>query len=351
MHTLFKAAVATSLIAATAASASPDDLVEITHAALGSGSERMAIFALSDPGFPLPVRIQAGQISGERGYAPENGFRKVDQNVDIAPILTYDSDINGGSGKDGFRVGGIDFVIPEDERRKSGIVLGASFSANARYTLARQTVADVAGWGSFAWSPKHDISKVSAGMSACVTRQFERDLYASACAAYGLYQTDLKNDESLVGELSINKLFGSANAIHDIGIGVSLTGIRDKKWDESYEQARFRIGGETLFPSGDMVRYRATFGEKVEGEKVRTLGLDVSYVTTMFDQTVIIGAGYNDYAGARWLGRDVREESFSVSAGVIMKNGLDVRVEYVETSSGSQISDGSEVFFDVKYNF
>lgn len=351
MRKHFRIAASAIFACVTATAACGQNPLDIARAALESGSERMAIFALSDPRMPFPVRVQAGQISAERGYNPVPEFRKISGDVDLSPILTYDSDINGGSGKDGFTVGGIDFLIPEEDRRKAGIVLGGEFQANSRYTISRQTVADVAGWGSFAWSPEHEISKVSAGMSACATRQVERDLYVGACAAYGLYRTDLKDDESVVGELSVNRLFGGAHAIHDIGAGVSLVSIRDRNSEDTFQQASVLAGGETLLRSGDVVGYRLAVGERVRGQKVRTLGLDASYVTLIGQNVVILGAGYDDYSGATWLGRDVREESFSVSAGLTLRNGLEIVAEYVKTSSGSQLSDGNEVFFDVKIKF
>lgn len=324
---------------------------DIVTAALSSGSERMAIFALSDPRMPFPVRVKGGRLSAERGYDPAGEFGKISGTVDVSPILSYDSDINGGSGKDGFTVGGIDFLIPEDDRRKSGVVIGASAQASSRYTIGRQTVADIGGWGSFAWSPEHEISKISAGVSACVTRQIDRDLYTGACAAYGLYRTDLKDDESVVGEISVNKLLAGEGAIHDIGAGISLVSIRDRRYDEAFQQATGRISGETLLRSGDMIGYGASFGERVRGQKVRTFGLDAFYTTLVGGRLVSLGAAYDDYSGATWLGREVREESFSASAALTLRNGLEIGAEYVKTSSGSQLSDGNEVFFDVRIKF
>lgn len=338
-------------LALTAVPTAQADQGAMIQAALNSGSERMAIYALSDPRLPLPVRVQAGQLSNARGYGVGTDIRKVSSSVDILPVLTYDSDINGGVSKDGFNLSGFDFVIPEDERRKSGVVLGAAMDASVRYALGRQTVADISGWVSHVWSPKHDITKTSAGMSACVTKQMERDLYLSGCAAYALFQTDLKDDQSLMGEVKVNRLFGGDSAIHDVGLGVSRVGVKDRSTGDGYAQTRVTLSGTTLFVSGDFAGYGATFGEKVDGEKVRTLGLTASYGRTFGKQTVIGNVGYDKYDGTRWLGQEVREEAFTAGVRVVRDRGPDVSVRYVKTSSGSALNDGNSVFFDVNYNF
>lgn len=345
-----KPALAAAL-ALTAVPAAQADQAKMLGAALNSGSERVAIYALSDPHLPLSVRVQAGQLSNAQGYSVGSGVRKVNSTVDIAPVLTYDSDINGGASKDGFTFSGFDFVIPEDERRKAGIVVGASMDASVRYALGHQTVADVSGWVSHAWSPKHDITKTSAGMSACVSKQMERDLYLSGCAAYALFRTDLKDDQSLFGELKVNKLFGGDTAIHDIGLGLSRVALKDRSTGDGYGQTRVSLDGTTFFASGDFAGYGVTVGEKVEGEKVRTLGLSASYGREFGKQTVIGSVAYDKYDGTMWLGQEVREEAFTAGLRVARTKGPDLSVRYVKTSSGSLVNDGNSVFFDVNYKF
>lgn len=319
--------------------------------ALQSGSERMAIYALSDPDLPIGVRIQAGALSNARGYDLDGTFRKVTSDIGFSPVLSYDSDINGGVGKDSFTVGGLEFLFPEEVRRKEGVVVGGTLNGSVRYALGNQSVLDLAAWGTYVWSPKHDLGKFSAGLSACASHQIERDLYVSACAAYGRFITDLKDDESVVGEISVNKIVSSDTMIHDLSVGLSQAHAKDLEIGTSYDQLRLRFGGNTLFENGDVLGYQIVLGEKVPDEKVRTFGVSVNYAHTFENWTLVGGLGYDKYDGATWLGADVNEESYSASLRVIPKSGPEFGVSYIDTVSGSYLNDEKKVLFDVRYTF
>ena len=320
---------------------------EEARASLNAGAERSAIYALSDPRLPVEARVEAGGLSLARGFDPVSGGYVVYKGVSWSPVLAYDSDINGGSGKDGFSFAGFDFVIPERQRRKEGIVVGGQADAFLRYALGSQTVLDLSADTFLAWSPEHEIGKLNIGVSACATRQLERNLYASGCALLGYFENDLSRDMTKGARASVHRILDWGGYIHDVALSVSETHITDRIEDQGYSQGRLEISNHAISATGHQFGYTAMLGEPVDGQKVRTRALSVYTTGKAFTKPFTYGGGFSSYEGAQWLGAPIDEEEYSLFLQVPLHSKIMAQTEYTKTISGSQITNGDQVSFTI----
>lgn len=331
--------------------ADPQAQVDLAKSALNAGNEKIAIYAVSGSGMPDQLRIEAGQLSAARGYTVNGEGAIVGKGLTWSPVISYDPDINGGSHKSSFNVSGFEFSIPENQRRKSGVVIGAETDAFLRYGFGNQTILDLSGSAYLVWAPQHDIMKANLGGSACVTRQIERDLYLSGCMIAAMSETDLSSEAFGSARVSVNKILEFGTYTHDVRATLSENYVCDRVEDEGYAQTRVEIAGTGISPDNHVFGYAVTLGETVQGEKVRTQSYAGFRSFETFAGSVTVGAEYAVYEGARWLGQDVNEDSVSVFADLPVHERLDVRVKVEKTRSGSPLNAGNQVSFLVDIKF
>lgn len=87
--------------------------------------------------------------------------------VQVAPLLTWDSNINGGVLRDRFIINGLVFEADPAYRAKSGLAVGGTVGSMLRYAWAEGRVVQLQAHAELAWSPRHQIGRGDAVISAC----------------------------------------------------------------------------------------------------------------------------------------------------------------------------------------
>lgn len=324
------------------------DRINLAYSAIDLGSEKIAIYSLSDPSLPIPVRVEGGRLSLAQGYDPGKTPSLVASGFRWIPVVSYDSDINGGSSKGSFSLSGFEFIIPEDQRQKSGIILGAEFNSYARSSLGYQTIIDISSTAYFAWSPKHSIGKYNVGISACGTRQLERNYYLSGCVASTYSENYLSRGSVNSSRIGFINIFDSIGYTHEFDLFFSKSKVSDLKDRNSYGQARVEATNTSLSSSGGYFGYGAIIGEKIENEKVMTKSFSI--FSRIDDYKIFYGGRYSVFEGGKWFGLPIEEEEYSVYLQVPLRRNSLTIIEYARTLSGSPLNSGSRLSASVQVN-
>lgn len=134
---------AAPLLAALAGGASPagaDDLPGWA-AAMSSGSERLALYALerARPAGSEGYRAELARRIGAL-HPPGAGPMLVDRGASAWPILSYSRNFNGGVPGETIMIGDLEWTIDPDDRARSGVVIGAGAGAAAQFSYAAGSV-------------------------------------------------------------------------------------------------------------------------------------------------------------------------------------------------------------------
>lgn len=340
------AATLTAAVAAGAATAEPSRIFDGVRMA---GSERLALFALTRPGLPIGAMREAyglAQAMGQEGAAPGT---VIHQRYDVAPILRYDDNLNGGMKNDSFTVLGLEFRIDEEQVAKEGLLIGAEVSSDTRVALGYKTALDVdlGAWAGV--SPGNDLSKVGANGQACVSHRIDFANHIQSCGGAAIDRYDLGEGSLAFVSADYIRLFQAGPGLHEARIG---TGV-NRNFTESgdYDQQTLSFGLTSAWKQGFATNLRMSLGEEVEGRHVTTKSVDAGVSAVVFDKATSFRAGWRESEGGLFLGEPRTDETWSVSVSRPVTKRVSLSVGYSDTNSTADFYDDHGVDLAVNFNF
>lgn len=301
-----------------------------------SANERLTNFCLVQLANTQLLDIHTAQIIDYRlkreGYTDGLGMRGQLDTFSfqpyVTPILDYETDINGGNPNRPLQLGSLTFTGNPELVREEGVVLGAGVGANGRYITGQGRYIDYSFGVSYAHSFEHNIGIQRRFASICSRNHLTNWWYLDGCANSSYVEKDLTEATRNALSLTTSKLFtSSANNHHQASIGVN------RIYDEDYQQNQLVFGFQTIHRNGWHSALNATLGESIDGEIAVREALSASLSLPVSNRRLTLSASYSEADGARLLGFERAENTWSVSATYSINDNIDVSIGYVETNS------------------
>lgn len=311
------------------------------------GSERMMVMALSDPGLPLQAHAARNSLLGTMGILGKPGTitRK---SLSFSPVLTHDSNVNGGYGTTTIIIDGLNFNVDKDYEALDGILLGGSVSTGLRMALGHKTALSLAGTASIAWSPEHDMWKNSVNASACVNHMFTVDTWGYGCLDASYRSIDLGETTRYGARLGMNKLFFSGIGLHEV-----TAEVQHNEYDsgKDYDQNVVSVSMTTALTGGYSVAFGAQLGEEVEGVSVMRNRFFAGVGFELFDRPTSVSVGLQHNEGGMFLGGPVENDITSISVSHQVTKKLTVSVYAAQTDSNVEFYDDNQFGVNFGYRF
>ena len=300
-----------------------------------AGSEHMMVHTLSTRGLPVQARAEREKLLGTMGLRGQPGSVAY-TNLSFSPVMTQDSNINGGYASDSFTVAGIPFRIGEEYEAVGGLVLGMSGSGRARISLGTDTALDLRAGASFGYAPEHDMFKVSAVASACLEHMIDYSTYAHACLDANYRKYDLGETYRTDARLGMSRVFGSDFGMHEASFELQFRRVDS---GSKYTQRIASFSLNSAIPGPYAVNMGFQLGEAVDGVMVMQERVFVGLGFLAFDRPTSVSLAVQNNRGGQWLGEDLTQTVTSISVSHQFSNKLSV-------SGFVSRADSSDSFFD-----
>ncbi len=285
------------------AQAYPSDL----EAALATGSPRLKLFALMqvrpEGGGELATALQRGLgLRHPKGAAPQ----VIDAGLSLAPVLDYDSNINGGTPGQTLNIGGLIFALTPESQAKSGLVMGFAPLARLRLSVGQGRSIEVFASGSVARALDYDLTRQTYGFGLCGAQYLGRADWVDICGGRRGAVRALSQPREDYISLALARQYASQNGYCEASLrlqSVDYGSFSKSLVDFGISQASARLG---------VLDWRVDLGEYIEGQHTRLAGLTLSQTRPIWGrQTTIFASGAYE-GGATFFGLRRWDQAFGI---------------------------------------
>lgn len=302
-----------------------------------AGSEHMMIHTLSMRGLPPAARSSREQQMRIMGLRGEPGTVSY-TDLSFSPVMTHDSNINGGYASDTFIVSGIPFSIGDEYAALSGVIVGLSGNARARIALGNDTALDLRAGGSVGYAPEHDMFKASFTASACLEHMVDYSTFLNACLDMGYRVFDLGESFRADARFGVSRVLNTDMGVHEARAELQFRHIGGQN---AYTQAIANLSLTSAMPGPYVISAGLSLGQAVDGVMTMRERVSLGLGFMAFERPTSVSLAYQRNRGGRWLGQDLDQEVLTVS----LSHQLSDRFSVTGFVSQSRASDS---FFDDK---
>lgn len=313
-------------------------------------TERLSNYCLLEKAKGTSISLQTGKLIDYRlkkeGYAQGLGLpgrvRSVTLQTDIAPVLEYEDNINGGNPNKPLILGPYEFNGDPALVRKHGVVFGLNASLNGRYTLGAGRYIDYFGGISHSYSPKYNIWIRRHNAYVCTKNHIKNLWHVDACAKTSHEKKQLVESRQNTLSFSTSKLYkSSGHNFHQISFGVS------RIYKVGYTQNQFNVKRQTIHSNGWHSSLQTVFGARVENQLATLASLTGVVSIPVNKKNITVSAGYSNAHGGRLLGIERTENTWSLSTAFNIHKNILLRVGYEATTSTISYFNKSSLTFSV----
>jgi hypothetical protein len=329
--------------------------------ALNSGSQRLMLFALQSEK-PIGADDFVSQLQYDLALrqAAGAGPKMLSYDASLRPIAEYDNNINGGVPKDYFYIGPFRHVFPDEHVAKAGIVLGAEVNLSSRIALAPGRTLDLSAMASQAHSPDYDLDKLHAATSACFAQFLGKTSWADLCFGNAFNQTAKSISKEQFLSFGGSRVFASDFGFHE------FSATFKKTWNNDFDRMQHSSDDRTQHSSDKYAKSSLALklltakagigalaidldlGEFVPDQNTRLFGTGISLTRPIAGKVTMLFAGYAVEGGANFLGKDRRDEVYSIGINRNVTKHANITLRLSQRSSDASLFDGVRtVDFDV----
>jgi hypothetical protein len=307
--------------------------------------ERLRVYALGRAaertGDPALADILAADLARLGFGAAQDGPLR-DGRLSVAPVLGWDSNLNGGLPNGQLQLPGLTLVATPESRAKSGLAGGGRLDAGLRLGLADGAYIDADGELEAVWSPQHEIHRATAFGSVCARSHLGGWRFGDLCWSGAAIDRDL--GRTVTSELSLGgaALFESPHGVHEAGLALARRDLEDG--------VQPTVTAHVATASGPAAgRLAFTFGAPVEDALAQRWRLAADLRAAPFGRPVILRAAVEAADGERLFGMERRDGTVGAALTVPLWGGAAVEVGLARTDSTVDLFD--ETRFGVRLLF
>lgn len=337
------ALITAALVAAAPSVLAADALEHRWESAMISGSSRLAVFSV------LRARPQGGEkfvgsFMRRDGLLHQEGqgAQRISGYFSAKPIVDHERNINSGIPADAVTLGGLRFIVDEEDRAKEGFLLGGQLSAGLDYSVAKGHVLSFGGQLAYQYSFEHDLSKKYAGVNVCLGSHVDEWSWIDTCVG-GRYLEQGSTLEEGYASAAYSRVFSSSFADHEVKFEAQQA-VR-----EDYDKLTVGTFLTSAIPDVGALGMSLRLGEEIEGEHTTLVDGSISLTRPVFDRLTTAGISHRYVAGGKFFGDDREDQVTTLSLSTRLSDRFSVSLDYEITDSTVGIYDDESLSLGVNF--
>lgn len=260
----------------------------------------------------------------------------------IAPLVTYDGNINGGVLKDTFQWSGYTFVVDPTYTARKGWVVGASGGLRTGIAWSEGKYLDLAVVTQAAWSPRYDIGRQDGVVSLCSRNHLTGWIFADFCQRAGTSWRQL--DDTSYRETS-----AALVTVWPLSSGVHETTFRYSRYDNAGAgQNRLSFSIESVWDSIS-TRTGFTLGDPLEDKVAMRYTVNAGIGWMMWQRSFQVDVWHQKAEGGAFLGVPRKDHLNGISLAVDLHPDLSLRLEALQSHSSAFFANYDQVALNLRF--
>lgn len=312
-----------------------------------AGSPSLFTWALSEPTLPIEALALRNRMLTEAGFI---GARGSISNAwhSASPVLSYDTNLNGGFPSASIVVSGLTFEIDEKYERLAGVLVGGTISGGFAVPVADGLAWRSQGFALYAWSPDYRISKMRMAAESCLERMISLTTYLSGCIDASHSAFELGDSASLGMRIGAKNAFSGESALHELR-GDLRHGIQTAGTHCTQRTASVRL--TSAHSQGYATIFGLQLGTPVEGVLTLRERLEMGITATVVGASTTILASAQESRGGRWLGSPRSDRTYGVTISRILASRMDASLSVSSVVSSADFFTETTVGGTLNYRF
>lgn len=313
-----------------------------------SGSERLRLRAhgqaLTAGTLPHPALVRMRQDMTRQGYYITSRGRPelVGRGVQVAPLLAWDGNINGGLLQDRFTLNGLAFEADPDFVAKSGIVAGLSAAGLLRYAWNTGRLVEMQAATELGWSPEHGIGRADVMLSACSRNHLEGWSFLDLCTTGRHYWRELDEDSAWQVSAAFTQIAPARNSLHEIRLQYLRASTAGP------DQDRVALSIESVW-SRALTEIEVTVGEPLEDTVALRYRTDARVSWIADNRSWSLDVWTQQAEGGMFLGIPREDRARGIGLTTDLRPGTSLRLAYLDSRSTAGIANYDQVTLDIRF--
>lgn len=323
--------------------------IDRAYLSLLSGSERLRLRAFGQALSarqlrPREVERMKSDMVRQGYYLDGFDLRPVATDLWVAPVLSWDSNINGGVRQDKFWLNGLLFEADPAYRAKKGMVGGAAAGGVARIAWDNGRLLEFGAQGEAAWSPDYNLWRTDTMLSVCSRNHVAGWSFLDLCSKGMRSTRELGNSSAYEHSISYSQVVSGADSLHELGLTLSRFDSVDQA-----RQNRATVSVESIW-NKLVTDISFTKGQDVPDETVLDWRIDLGASWYWAGRAWEVQFWRQNASGSYFLGVPRHDESVGIAVAADIRPGITLRLGYARNESTAGIANYDQVMLDVKFN-
>ncbi|MGO4909798.1 hypothetical protein ACEN2J_15855 [Pseudorhodobacter sp. W20_MBD10_FR17] len=260
-----------------------------------------------------------------------------------APVLNYDSNINGGVLNDSFTFNGFVFDADPTVRAKAGVVMGVAAGGLSRLAWSSGRYIEMQLRAESVWSPDYNIGRSTAALSLCSRNHVKAWTFLDLCHSATGSDRALGSSVSRETALSATQLFQTGAGYHEMTAEVAQ--LQDEagfqpavtlSWGAIWDRAATKLSLTKAAPKAGEIALNSR------------IAADAQWL--MGGHAVGVGLWHQRFTGGAFLGTARSDAATGISLSYQPRAGLTVQLGYMENRSNIDLFDVSQSSLQVRFD-
>lgn len=279
----------------------------------------------------------------QRGLGFQTKMPSSQPSLFIAPIVEYNSNINGGNPDRDLVLNGLTFKGDPSLVKKAGPVFGVGAGMQGRSIYGSGRYVDYSAAASVQRSFKYDLNIFSGSAAVCSKNFIKNQWYLDACADAAKQKREISESAARGISVSTAKLLSaSGEKYHRLKFGLRLHDAM------TYQHFQALFGWQVARSKGAYTSLNVMLGQKRDGFLVAREGIVAKYSTTVRGKPVLFSASYSFHDGKRLLAVPRTDTYRSLSIKYNLRDNIAIKLGYSESLSSIDYFNDSQVTFGIE---
>lgn len=345
---LCAALLGTLLCPVVSGDAAKADVVDRARIAGIAGTDRLRMFTygkfLETGVAPRAVVGRMKKLMVGQGFYYAPGERHViAAEAWAAPVLNYDSNINGGVLKDSFTFNGFVFDADPTYRAKAGVVMGVAAGGLSRVAWASGRYVEMQLRAESVWSPEYNIGRSTAALSLCSRNHVKDWTFLDLCHSATGSDRALGSSTSQETALSATQLFETGAGYHEVTAEVAQ--LQDAAGSQPAATLSWGAIWDRVATKLSVTKAAPKAGETALNSRIAA---DAQWL--MGGHAVGVGLWHQRFSGGAFLGTARSDAATGINLSYQPRPGMTVQLGYMENHSNIDFFDVSQSSLQVRFD-
>lgn len=344
---LWPALVAVLLVALLGSAPALADAMDRARMAPLASSERLRLFtygrALQTPHPPQAITTAMRRTMERTGfYHQDGGISLLGSSLRFSPVVAWDDNINGGYFNDTLDLFGLQFLVSPDNLARAGFVFGGRVDGSIRLAYAEGRYLDLSAHTEAAWSPRHEIGRANAALTACARNHVTGWTFADVCVTAGGGWRELSSTSSTAVSASVAQLFAAGAGTHEVSVEVERSQL------SAGDQNSITLGWASIWNRAT-TDISLTLGEAIPNASATRARLTARTSWIWHNRPVTLSAWHMRSSGGMLLGMPREDRLTGLGVSVQARPGMSVDLMHQVTRSTISLFDESRTGLTVRF--